>query len=140
MSEQELKVEQVLAFLNKQGCGGILAEYVDKKLKALDLPKEISDYDKLDDDDRDELEDDVMNYGICFFCDFGEENEKDNVYVMGYNPDTREMLVKGGMIIDGLCPVSIDELEFSSLLELAMRVFDSADIEFAKVFKKDVRH
>lgn len=140
MTKQGLKVEQVLAFLNDKNCGSILAEYVDKKLKSLDLPKDMSVYDNLDDDDRDELEDDVMNYGICFFCDFGEENEKDNVYVMGYNPDTREMLVKGGMVLDGLCPVSIDELEFSSLLELAIRVFDSADIEFAKVFKQDVRH
>lgn len=117
-----MTVEKVLQFLNSKESAGILAEYADKKLKALNLPKDMSAYDKLDDDDRDELEDDVMNYGICFFCDFGEEDSRDNVYVMGYNPKTRELLVKGGMVLDGLCPVSIDELEFNSLLELAMRL------------------
>lgn len=111
-----MTVEQVLQFLNSKDTMYKLADFIDKKLKSIDLPKDMSAYDN---DDNDELADRVQDYGITFFCDFGDSDSRDDVYVMGYNPDTRELLVKGGMVIDGLCPVSLDELEYNSLLELA---------------------
>lgn len=111
-----MTVEQVLQFLNSKDTMYKLAEFVDKKLKDMNLPKDMSAYDN---DDNDELTDEVQEYGITFFCDFGDSDRRDDVWVMGYNPDTRELLVKGGMVIDGLCPVGLDELEFNSLLELA---------------------
>ena len=111
-----MTVEQVLQFLNSKDTMYKLADFIDKKLKSIDLPKDMSAYYN---DDNDELADRVQDYGITFFCDFGDSDSRDDVWVMGYNPDTRELLVKGGMVIDGLCPVSLDELEFNSLLELA---------------------
>lgn len=111
-----MTVEQVLQFLNSKDTMNKLADFIDNKLKSIDLPKDMSAYYN---DDNDELADRVQDYGITFFCDFGDSDSRDDVYVMGYNPDTRELLVKGGMVIDGLCPVRLDELEYNSLLELA---------------------
>lgn len=113
MAKQGIKVEQVLEFLNSKESAGILAEYVDKKLKSMDLPTSVNE---LDDED---LLDEMLDMGICFFCDFGEPDYRDDVYVVGYNAKTRELIVRGNDGIDGVCPVSIDELEFNSLLELA---------------------
>lgn len=36
-----------------------------------------------------------------------------------YNKVITTKFISGGMVIDGLCPVSLDELEYNSLLELA---------------------
>ena len=80
---------------------------------SLEEPERINITERID------LLDEMLDMGICFFCDFGEPDYRDDVYVVGYNAKTRELIVRGTDGIDGVCPVSIDELEFNSLLELA---------------------
>lgn len=129
-----IKVEQVLEFLNSKECGSILAEYADKKLKALKLPKSMDEFDY-----NDELLDEVIDYGIAFFCDFGDSDSREDVYVVGYNENTRELLVRGNFGLEGICPVSIDELELYSLLQLAQALFNDTDIQFSKQFVREFR-
>ena len=75
-----MTVEQVLQFLNSKDTMNKLADFIDNKLKSIDLPKDMSAYYN---DDNDELADRVQDYGITFFCDFGDSDSRDDVYVMG---------------------------------------------------------
>ena len=110
-----MTVEQVLQFLNSKDTMYKLAEFVDKKLKGMNLPKTMSAYEN---DDNDELADKVQEYGITFFCAFGDRDYQDDVYVVGYDKGAGEILVKGCAVIGDICPVRIDELEYNSLLDL----------------------
>lgn len=122
MTNKSITVEQVLNFLTDKQSGTKVSAFVEQELKKMNLPKSIEAFDN---DTDDELLDEVLDYGICFHCDFGEPDYTDDVYVVGYNPKTRELLVRGGDNLDGISPVGLDELEFNSLLELAQTLYIS---------------
>lgn len=113
MNSKNIKVEEVLDFLNDSKTSILLGKYVEQELVKLGLP---TSADEFDNDDK--LLDDALDRGICFFCDFGDRYYQDDVYVVGYDEGAGEILVKGNMVITDICPVRIDELEYNSLLDL----------------------
>lgn len=113
MNSKNIKVEEVLDFLNDSKSYILFGKYAEHELVKLGLP---TSADEFDNDDK--LLDDVLDRGICFFCDFGDRDYQDDVYVVGYDKGAREILVKGSTAMDGICPVRIDELEYNSLLDL----------------------
>ena len=124
-------VEQVLEFLNDDKASKKLTEFIEKSVKELNLPTDIK---ALEDDD---LLDEIKDDAVCFFCDVGQYDERDNVYLVGYNPKTRELLVEGTENLCGICPVGLDELEFNSLVELAKALYYcSADKMFCNTVAK----
>lgn len=110
----KITVEDVLNFLvNKQNSGILLEKYADNKLKLLELP---TTQEELEDDD---VLEDALDMGICFLCDTGSD-EKENVYVVGYKPKDKVVLVRGEF---GIFPVGLAELEYISLLDLCKVLF-----------------
>ena len=113
MNSKNIKVEEVLDFLNDNKTPVLLGKYAEQELVKLGLPTSADEF-----DNDDTLLDDVLDRGICFFCAFGDRDYQDDVYVVGYDKDAGEILVKGCAVIGDICPVRIDELEYNSLLDL----------------------
>ncbi len=104
-------VAKVLTFIKDPSASDKLRDFIHTKLLKLDLP---DSQDTLEADE--DLLDQILDNNLAFH--FSDPDNPEDVVILGYTPDSHTLIVRGGMSGD-IFPVSLEDLELYSLLELA---------------------